>query len=87
MIPLKNFVLMGEVKEDLKTESGLILTQSVTAGLKPGKILAIGPDVEGVKVGQHVICNWKASVAVDVEGIMCVLLRDEEIMAITKDVE
>lgn len=87
MIPLKDYVLMGEVKEDLKTESGIVLTQSVTAGNKPGKILAIGPDVENIKVGQHVICNWKGSTPVEVEGIMCVLLKSEEIMAIAKDVE
>ena len=86
MQPLKNYVLLGEVKEDLKTESGLILTSSVASGNKPGKILAVGPEVENVKVGQHVICNWKASTPVEVEGIMCVLLKDEEIMAVSKDV-
>lgn len=77
---------MGEVKEDLKTESGLILTASTVSGNKPGKVLAIGPDVEHVKVGQHVICNWKGSTPVEVEGVMCVLIKDEEIMAISKDV-
>lgn len=87
MIPLRDYVLLGEVKEDLKTDSGIILTQSVTSGHKPGKIIAMGPDVEGVKVGQQVICNWKASTPVEVEGIMCVLLKQEEIIAISKDVQ
>lgn len=86
MIPLKDYVLMGEVKEELKTATGLILTASVTSGSKPGKVLAIGPDVQGLKVGQHVICEWKESTPVEVEGIMCVLIKDENILAISKDI-
>lgn len=87
MKPLRDYVLMGEVKEELKTDTGIILTQSVTVGNKPGKIIAVGPDVTDVKVGQHVICNWKASLAVEVEGVMCVLMKSDEIIAITKEAE
>lgn len=87
MQPLKNYVLLGEVKEDLKTESGIVLTQSVVTGVKPGKVLAVGPDAnQSVKVGQHVICNWKEATAVTIEGIQCVLLSDEYILAISKDI-
>lgn len=78
---------MGEIKEDLKTESGLILTQSVATGVKPGKVLAVGPDVDVVKLGDQVICLWKESTAVDVDGITCVLIKDEFIIAITKEAE
>jgi len=86
MKPLKNYVLLGEVKEDLKTDGGIILTQSVDTGTKPGKILAIGPDVEGLAVGQHVICEWKTSTPVMVDGFQCVLLKDDNVLAIQKDV-
>ena len=87
MKPLRDYLLVGEVKEDLKTESGIVLTQSVTSGNKPGRVMAIGPDVENVVIGQHVICDWKSSTPVQVEGIMMVLLKEEFIMAISKDVE
>ena len=86
MRPLKDYILLGEVKEDLKTESGLILTASVETGNKPGKILAIGPEVADVEVGQHVICNWKPAIPVSVEGVQCVLLQTEHIIAVTKEV-
>ena len=88
MKPLRDYLLVGEVKEDLKTESGIVLTQSVTSGNKHGKIIAVGPDVsEDLKVGQHIICEWKESTPVQVEGIMMVLLKEESVAAISKDVE
>ena len=87
MQPLANYVLLGEVKEDLKTESGIILTKSVTTGNTPGKIIARGAEANTVlKVGQHVVCDWKQATPVMVENKQCVLLKDEFIMAVSQDV-
>ena len=86
MRPLKNYVLLGEVKETLKTDGGIILTASAETGTKPGKILAVGPTTEDVEVGQHVICDWKTATPVTVEGVQCVLLKEENILAISKEI-
>ena len=86
MKPRKSYVLLGEVKEDLTTEGGLILTASITSGTKPGKVIAVGPEVDDVVPGQHVICNWKESIPVDVGGIMMVLIKEDQVLAISKDV-
>ena len=83
MKPLANYVLLGEVKAELKTDSGIILTKSVSTGNIPGKVLAVGPEVNSsIEVGSEVICDWKSSTPVMVEGAQCVLIKDEHILAV-----
>ena len=86
MKPLKDYVLLGEVKESKEsvTDGGIILTKPETGNI-PGLVLAVGPNVEGVEVGQQVICDWKQSTPVMVDRNQCVLLKEDAILAIAKD--
>lgn len=58
MNPLKDYVLVTEVKQEAKTESGLILSAGVEAGPKPGLVEAVGPNTSEVKVGDKVALAW-----------------------------
>lgn len=83
MTPLKNFVLLTEVPRDnKKTASGLILTQSVDTGAQPGMVLEIGPDVVDMKQGDSVALDWAKGLPVVIDGVKCVLVSDEFIRAV-----
>jgi co-chaperonin GroES (HSP10) len=78
MKPLKNYVLVADLKEDnMKTAGGLILTQSMETGSKPGFVIAIGPDVVNVNKTDKVALDWGKG--------MPITLENEKVMLISED--
>lgn len=83
MTPLKNFVLVTEIKSnDKETASGIILTQSVATGAAPGLVLEVGGDVETLKRGDKIALDWAKGLPVTIEGVKCILVADEFIRGI-----
>lgn len=58
--PLGNRVVIERLEGSKQTESGIILKR--TEEPDRAKILAIGPDVTEVEVGDIVLLNWNAAV-------------------------
>ena len=58
--PLRNTVLLERVKNDMTTSSGIVLTRNDEAD--KAKVLAIGPAVDEVAVGDVVLVNWNKSI-------------------------
>ena len=81
MKPRKNYVLVGEVAEEMKTESGIILTRSMDKGSKPGKVMAVGPDAD-VEIGSEVALNWKEGLPITVQGTQMILISEEHILGV-----
>lgn len=54
--PLRNNVLIQRVKKSMETASGIVLTVSEEADR--AQVLAIGPLVDEVAVGDEVLANW-----------------------------
>lgn len=55
--PLKDNLVVERIETELKSSSGIILTSSDEADR--AKVLAIGPEVTDVKVGDEVLLNWQ----------------------------
>jgi co-chaperonin GroES (HSP10) len=51
---------MERVKNDMTTSSGILLTRSDDGD--KARVLAIGPDVDEVAVGDIVLVNWNKSI-------------------------
>jgi co-chaperonin GroES (HSP10) len=58
--PLQNKVLIERLESVKETASGIILKSSEEPDR--AKVLAIGPDVTEVEVGDIVLLNWNAAV-------------------------
>jgi len=61
--PLKNKVVVERVENVKTTASGIILRSSPEPD--KAKVLAVGPDAEGVSVGDVVLLDWNAAVPID----------------------
>lgn len=79
--PTQNYVAVGEKKSGSTTASGIYL-EGGAGDTKLGYVLAIGPDVTLVKVGDTVLPCWTDGVKLSMEGKVCVLLKDTEITAV-----
>jgi co-chaperonin GroES (HSP10) len=63
IIPLKNKVVIERVEQTKTTTSGIILQR--TEEPDRAKILAIGPEVEDVSVGDVVLLDWNAAMKIE----------------------
>lgn len=83
VIPLKDKVLVAENKSEVKTESGLILDDAASVrDSRKGTVLAIGPDVKDVKVGDTIYLEWNKAQIVTIDGAQRVMIKEENIVAV-----
>lgn len=82
VIPLKDRVLIAENKRDNTTESGIILEGAGFDQSKTGTVLAIGPDVTAVAVGDVVYLEWNKAAVVKIGDAQRVMVKQEFIVAV-----
>jgi chaperonin GroES len=80
--PLKDKVLVAENKAEVKSESGIILEGATSIReSKTGTVLAIGPDVTDVKVGDKIYLEWNKAQVVKIGDAQRVIIKQEDIVA------
>ena len=93
---LGNNVLVTEVQKEATTAGGIILTEAIDKGSKPGLVVAIGdyiqqdnanPDNEDTKVkpGQRVFLDWSKSLPVNIDNKAAVIIDIEHIKAVINE--
>lgn len=84
--PLGKKVLIAEIKRESTTASGIIIEGRDAGGeSRSGKVLAIGPEVESVKVDDKVLLEWNKAAVVTVDGAQRVMILEEHIVAVLED--
>lgn len=89
MRPLRNQLLVIEVAkaEDSNMSSGgIILRDDKDKGSsQPGCVVAVGDEVEFVKLEDQVALEWNKGLPVTVAGTKCILISEEFIRGIYGD--
>ena len=84
--PLGKKVLIAEIKRESTTSSGIIIEGRDAGGeSRSGKVLAIGPEVDSVKVDDKVLLEWNKAAVVTVDGAQRVMILEEHIVAVLED--
>lgn len=86
LTPVGTMVYIAEVKQEKKTESGIILdgANSVSA-TKFAEVLAVGYDVKKVRVGDKIVLNWSKCFPVKINDIERAVIDEEHILATYSD--
>jgi chaperonin GroES len=79
--PLAAMVLLEKEIAPEKTVSGLLLPEEARDKMNIGTILAVGPDVEHVKVGDKVIHRSFGGTSIEWLGIEYLLIKEEDLQA------
>lgn len=81
--PMKKKVLIAENKGEVKSAAGLILDDAKSVKeSKTGTVLAIGPDVTVVAVGDVVYLEWNKAQVVKIGDAQRVIIDEEHIVAV-----
>ena len=85
IVPMNDRVLVAENKKEAKTESGLILEGAKGVGdTAQGTVLAVGPKVTEVKVGDVVLLDWSKASPVKVGDAQRAMVKEEFIIAVVE---
>lgn len=83
--PLQDRVLVAENKKDATTESGIIIEGARGVGATAqATVLAIGPDVKEVKVGDVLLIDWSKASPVKVGDVQRAVIKEEFILAVVE---
>jgi co-chaperonin GroES (HSP10) len=62
MVPTRDNIIVDRIAGEKETESGIILKTS--EGPDRAKVIAIGPKIDEVEVGDEVLLNWNGAVKI-----------------------
>jgi chaperonin GroES len=82
--PLADYVVAQAEEAETKTASGLYLPENAKEKPKTSKVVAVGPDVKGVKVGDRIIYKSYSSTDVKVGSDEYMLVKEEDVLATVK---
>jgi co-chaperonin GroES (HSP10) len=83
VLPLKTQVLVAENKKEETTTSGIIIEGARGVGdTAKATVLAIGPDVKEVAVGDVVLLDWAKASPVKVGDVQRAMIKEEFIIAV-----
>jgi len=80
--PLNDKMIVQLVEKETTTESGIILSRADPAEVSRGLVLAIGPDVTDVAVGDCILPNWQKSPKTAVDGETYYIVKEEDVVLI-----
>jgi len=83
--PLSDHVILSYIKEEEKTASGIILTTEVKDKQSMGKVVAIGPKVEDIKVDDKVVYKSYSGTKTKFNDEEYLIIKAEDILAIYED--
>jgi chaperonin GroES len=84
--PLKSKLILQLIEKQKVTSSGIILSSADPAEANRGLVLAVGPDVTEVTVGETVLPNWnKSSKIKGDDGEDNYILEEDDIILVFED--
>ncbi|HSH17958.1 MAG TPA: co-chaperone GroES [Candidatus Saccharimonadales bacterium] len=82
--PLADYVVAQAEEAESKTASGLYLPDNAKEKPKTAKVVAVGPKVEQVKVGDRIIYKSYSTTDVKVGKDEYMLVKEEDVLATVK---
>lgn len=79
--PLADRVAMVRTEPAAQTTSGIYLPDNAKEKPVLAKVVAIGPDVKGVKTGDKVVYKEYSTTELKVDGTEYLLVKEEDILA------
>jgi chaperonin GroES len=81
--PMNDRVLVAENKKDTTTASGIVIEGTRGTGdTAKATVLAVGPEVKDVKVGDVVLLDWAKASPVKVGDVQRAMIKEEFIIAV-----
>ena len=82
LIPIKDNLAVVRILNKAETDSGIILETTRSDGVDKVKVIAIGPEVDLVVVGDTLLIDWNTVRKTEIEGAPVYILSQKNISAV-----
>lgn len=82
--PLGDYVVAVQEVPETKTASGLYLPEAAKEKPKTSKVVAVGKEVKGVKVGERIIYGGYSNTEIKIGDTEYLIIKEENIYATVK---
>ena len=77
-----NRVLIEEIVEDIKSESGIILGNTEISPQKIGKVISVGDSVEEIKVKDKVMFDGYKAFPIELDGKTYLIMEETSVIGV-----
>ena len=75
-------VLIEEVVEDIKSESGIILGDTKNSAQRTGRVISVGASVEEVSLGDKVLFDGHRVAPLDFDGKTYLIMEENNLIGV-----
>lgn len=79
--PLSHFVVAQEPEKNKTTAAGIFLPGNAQERIKVYKVVAVGANVDTVKVGDNIVFKSYSQTDIKIENVDYAIIADEDIIA------
>ena len=80
--PIKSKVIVELIKKEKVSSGGILLADVDPNEANKGLVIAIGPEVLDVEVGQTILANWNAAEKIKYEDSEYYIVPEEQIVLV-----
>jgi chaperonin GroES len=83
--PIRNNLLVELIQKEKITKSGIVLSVADRDEVNRGVILAVGPEVLDLKVGDSILPNWNAGRQTKYENQDLWIVNEDDVVLVFED--
>ena len=83
--PLKNNVIVELIEKEKTTATGIILTKADPNEVNRGKVIAIGPKVEYIQLGEEILPNWNKGTKLKYDNKDIWVVSEDDVVLVFED--
>ena len=83
--PIRNNLLVELIQKEKITKSGIVLSVADRDEVNRGVILAVGPEVLDLKVGDNILPNWNAGRQTKYENQDLWIINEDVVVVVFED--
>ena len=77
-----NRVLIEEIVEDIKSESGIILGNTEISPQKIGRVISVGDSVQGIKINDKVMFDGYRVAPLNLDGKTYIIMEENNVIGV-----
>lgn len=78
--PLKKNVLIVRLKKTTTTQAGIILQSDHDGNVDEAKVVATGPEVTEVRIGDRIFIDWNKAAPVSIDNVPHYVISEDSIV-------
>lgn len=84
MKPIGKYIVVSQIDEEIRTESGLLLSGKDAADLryKKARVVAPGTDVAAIKAGDEIYYDKRAGFTMVIEGNQVTVITERDVVVV-----